>query len=100
MSGPFTTLHPAVAAVVSNKNCLRFRIMVSILEHQTRNDAPVNLGAGIIIHGKNKSKPQPRLHLADGFEVDAKAGISNDAGLAGFTLVHSRVADQFKHGNE
>ena len=54
----------------------------------------------LLFIGKDKSKSQPRLHRADGFKVDAKAGISNEAGLAGITLVHRRFARQFKHGNE
>ena len=95
---------PPARPAVRIRNCLRLIFMLvdspSILKHQARENAPVNVRPRIAVKREDKSEPQPRLDPSDGVQVHPKRGISEQAVLSGIVMIHLRFPLQFKHRDE
>ena len=58
-----------------------------IFKYQAGDNAVVNFRPRMVVHREDKAKTEPWLHLAHRFEIEAKTGVSDQAGLAGISLV-------------
>src|SRR5580704_13740568 len=56
--------------------------------------------AGAVVDGEDVTGPKPRLYATNGFEVDAKTGVSCETVASGVLLVHLGLALQFEDGDE
>ena len=70
-------------------------LTVLILEHETRDDTPMDVVARRSVDRENEGNPQSGLHPADRFQVRSKTDVRDQTALAVIRVIEGRLTRQF-----